>query len=84
MANPRPKTSEVSPCQSALNKILIDKISRECDIPSVAKHRLNINPKYPLVQQKKRRFSLERNKIVSDEIDRLLEIDTIKPCQYPN
>ena len=34
MANPHPKTSEVPPCQSALNKVLINKIYRECDIPS--------------------------------------------------
>ena len=52
--------------------------------PSMAEHKLNIDPKYPPVRQKKRRFAPERNKIVSDEVDRLLETDTIKPCQYPD
>ena len=57
------------------------------DIPrvdlSMVVHRLNIDRKYPSVRQKKRRFSLERNKIVSDEINRLLVTDAIEPCQYP-
>ena len=50
----------------------------------MAMHQLNIDPRYPPVRQKKRGFALERNKIVNDEIDRLLEIDTIEPCQYPD
>ena len=46
----------------------------------MAVHKLNIDPGYPLVRQKKMRFTPERNKITSDEIDRLLEIDAIDPC----
>ena len=42
---------------------------------SLAEHHLNIDRRYPPVRQKKRRFSSERNKIISDEIDRLLETD---------
>jgi len=52
--------------------------------PSMAEHKLNIDPRYPLVKQKKRRFALERNKIVSNEKDRLLEMDAIEPCEHPN
>ena len=52
--------------------------------PLMAVHKLNIDPGYPLVRQKKRRFTPERNRIISDEIDRLLEIDAIDPCQYPD
>ena len=37
--------------------------------PSMAEHKLNIDPKYPPVRQKKRRFAPERNKIVSDGVD---------------
>ena len=58
------------------------------DIPevdmSMVEHRLNIDLRYPSVKQKKRRFSQEQNKIVSDEIDRLLEMDAIEPCKYPD
>ena len=57
------------------------------DIPGVdpeeAEHCLNIDPSYPPVRQKQRRFAPERNKVISDEVDRLLEIDAIEPCQYP-
>ena len=57
------------------------------DIPRVdpekAEHCLNIDPAHPPVRQKQRRFTLEWNKVISDEIDMLLEIDAIEPCQYP-
>ena len=57
------------------------------DIPGVdpeeAKHYLNIDLSHPPVRQKQRRFAPERNKVMSDEIDKLLEIDAIEPCQYP-
>ena len=51
--------------------------------PKEAEHCLNIDPSHPPVRQKQRRFTPERNKVISDEVDRLLEIDTIEPCQYP-
>jgi len=35
------------------------------------------------MRQKQRRFTPERNKVISDEVDRLLEIDVIEPFQYP-
>ena len=57
------------------------------DIPRVdpeeAEHCLNIDPSHPLVRQKQRRFTPERNRVISDEVDRILEIDTIEPYQYP-
>ena len=57
------------------------------DIPGVdlekTEHCLNIDSAHPLVRQKQIRFGLGKNKVISDEIDRLLEIDAIEPCQYP-
>ena len=57
------------------------------DIPGVnpekAEHCFNINPVHPPVRHKQRRFAPERNKVISDEIDRLLEIDAIEPWSYP-
>lgn len=38
---------------------------------------------FPSDPTKKKRFTLERNKIVSDKVDRLKEIDAIEPCHYP-
>ena len=51
--------------------------------PSMAENQLNIDPRYPLVHQKKRRFSLEQNKIISDEIDRLLETNAMNLVNIP-
>ena len=51
--------------------------------PEEPKHYLKIDPYYPPVRQKQRRFNPERNKVISDEVDRLLEIDAIEPCHYP-
>ena len=55
------------------------------DIPGVdpkeTKCCLNIDPSYPPVRQKQIRFASERNKVISDEVDRLLEIDAIESCQ---
>ena len=48
--------------------------------PEEAEHCLNIDPSHPPVRQKQRRFAPERNKVISDEVDRLLEIDVIEPC----
>ena len=45
-----------------------------------AKHCLNIDPLHPPVRQKQRRFAPECNKVISDEVDRLQEIDAIESC----
>ena len=42
------------------------------------KYCLNIDPTFSLVRQKQRRFFMIRNKIVSAEINMLLEIDAIE------
>ena len=51
--------------------------------PEEASHHLNIDPKFPAVKQKQRRFAPEWNRIISEEVDRLLEVGAIEPCQYP-
>ncbi|CAL2240742.1 unnamed protein product [Prunus armeniaca] len=45
--------------------------------PSVACHRLNVDPSHPPHQQRQRRFAPERNQIISDKVDRLLEVGFI-------
>ena len=51
--------------------------------PKEMKHCLNIDPSYPPVIQKHKKFAPEMNKVINDEVDRLLEMDAIEPCQYP-
>ena len=52
--------------------------------PSIATHRLNILPTARLVQQKVKRFHPDRQKIIRDEIEKLLEAGFIKEVEYPN
>ena len=51
--------------------------------PFEAKHGPSIDPSFPLVKQKKRRFAPERKQIINEKIDRLLEVGAIEPCNYP-
>ncbi|XP_070662300.1 uncharacterized protein [Malus domestica] len=51
--------------------------------PEVAYHQLNVDPSYPPHRQKQRRFTLERNQIISVEVDRLLEVGFIRDVWCP-
>ncbi|CAL2240537.1 unnamed protein product [Prunus armeniaca] len=46
--------------------------------PSVACHRLNVDPNHPTHQQRQMMFALERNQVISDEVDRFLEVGFIR------
>ena len=50
----------------------------------IIQHRLNVKPKCKLVQQKRRIFAPERNKAVTEEVEKLLEADFIREVFYPN
>ncbi|KAL0416891.1 UNVERIFIED_CONTAM: Retrovirus-related Pol polyprotein from transposon gypsy [Sesamum latifolium] len=45
-------------------------------------HRLNIDPQAKPVKQKKRAFGVERNKIIEEEVNKLLEAGYIAEIQY--
>ena len=51
---------------------------------SVASHRLNILPSSRPIRQKVRRFHPDRQKIIRDEVDKLLEVGFIREVEYPN
>ena len=51
--------------------------------PSVASHRLNLFPSSRPVRQKVRRFHSDRQKIIRDEVDKLLETGFIREVEYP-
>ena len=46
--------------------------------PEVTTHRLNVDPSHKPVKQKRRKLGIERNKIVNDEVRRLIEAGFIK------
>ena len=52
--------------------------------PSVAFHRLNILPSSRPVRKKVRRFHPDRQKIIRDEVDKLLEAGFIREVEYPD
>ena len=52
--------------------------------PSIIVHKLNVSSLFPLVQQKKRVYTQERDKAIAEEVRKLLEVDFIREVYYPN
>ena len=50
--------------------------------PAVITHRLNVNPLFKLVKQKKRSFALERQKAINEEVGKLLQPKAIREVEY--
>ena len=50
----------------------------------VITHRLNIDLKVKSVRQKKMSFALERQKVIDEEVDKLLTADFISKVTYPD
>ncbi|XP_065630936.1 uncharacterized protein LOC136068134 [Quercus suber] len=49
----------------------------------IIEHRLNVDPKKKPIQQKRRVFAPERNKAVTDEVNKLLTANFIREVYYP-
>ena len=52
--------------------------------PSIVSHRLNVLPTARPIRQRVRRFHPDRQKIIRDEIDKLLEAGFIREVEYPD
>ncbi|RVW98476.1 Transposon Ty3-I Gag-Pol polyprotein [Vitis vinifera] len=52
--------------------------------PSIVSHKLNILPTARPVRQRVRRFHPDKQKIIQDEIDKLLEAGFIREVEYPD
>ncbi|KAL6324323.1 hypothetical protein AAG906_012569 [Vitis piasezkii] len=52
--------------------------------PSITSHRLNVLPTARPIRQKVRRFHPDRQKIIRNEIDKLLEAGFIREVDYPD
>ena len=46
--------------------------------PVVITHKLNVNPSFKLVKQKRRSFALERKKAINEEVGKLLQAKAIR------
>jgi hypothetical protein len=51
--------------------------------PSVISHRLNVDPNYRSIKQKRRNFAPERNQAIREEVERLLKVGFIREVDYP-
>ena len=51
--------------------------------PDMMIHQLRVDPDYPPVRQKRRKFAPERNLIINEEVQKLLDNGAIKEVQYP-
>ena len=51
--------------------------------PSVITHRLNTNPSFKPVKQKRRSFPPERQKSINEEVGKLLQAGAIREVEYP-
>ena len=52
--------------------------------PSITSHRLNILPTARPIRQRVKRFHLDKQKIIQNEIDKLLEAGFIREVDYPD
>ena len=51
--------------------------------PAIITHKLNVNPSFKLVKQKRRSFALERQKVINEEVGKLLQARAIREVEYP-
>ena len=51
--------------------------------PAIITHRLNVNPSFKLVKQKRRSFAPERQKAINEEVGKLLQAGAIIEVEYP-
>ena len=51
--------------------------------PEVIQHKLNVNPEWKPVQQRRRTFALERDQAIAEEVTKLLTAGFIREVYYP-
>ena len=51
--------------------------------PAVITHRLNVNPSFKSVKQKRRSFALEKQKAINEEVGKLFQAKAIREVEYP-
>ena len=51
--------------------------------PTIITHRLNVNPSFKPVKQRRRSFMSERQKAINEEVGKLLQAKAIRKVEYP-
>ena len=52
--------------------------------PAVITHRLNANPSFKPIKQKRRSFTPKRQKEINEEVSKLLQAQAIREVDYPD
>ncbi|KAJ9551982.1 hypothetical protein OSB04_016027 [Centaurea solstitialis] len=52
--------------------------------PDIISHKLNVDPTFKPIKQKRRKFAPECNKVINDEVDNLLKTGKIREVKYPD
>ena len=52
--------------------------------PAIITHKLNVSPSFKYVKQKKRSFALERQKMINEEVSKILQARAIREVDYPD
>ena len=52
--------------------------------PSIMVHKLNVSPSFSQIRKKKQVFIQERDKVITEEVRKLLEANFIQEVYYPN
>ena len=52
--------------------------------PAIITHRLNVNPSFKQVKQKRRSFAPERQKAINEEVVKLLQAGAIREVEFPD
>ncbi|KAK1550949.1 hypothetical protein Q3G72_027475 [Acer saccharum] len=52
--------------------------------PEIMVHRLQVDPDHQPVKQKRRKFTPERNKVINEEIQKLIDIGSVREVKYPD
>ena len=51
--------------------------------PAIITHRLNVSPSFKPVKQKRRSFAPERQKVINEEVSKILQARAIREVEYP-
>ena len=49
---------------------------------NITTHKLDVDPSFRSIHQKRRKFTPERNQIIQEEVERFLKIDMIREVQF--
>ena len=52
--------------------------------PTVITHKLNVNPSFKPIKQKRRSFAPKRQKAINEEVNKLLQAKAIREVEYPD